>query len=145
MWETWLVKWAFNTLRPRQNEHHFADGILKCIFLNENAWISLKIPLNFVPKVRINNIPASVLIMAWRRPGDKPLSEPMMVWLLTHMCATRPQWVNELIDYILTFEARYCFHECNLLRLSPNLVGMYLGARSRPSSFMGVLAHYMSV
>ena len=25
----------------------------------------------------INNIPALVQIMAWRRPGDKPLSEPM--------------------------------------------------------------------
>ena len=32
--------------------------------------------------------------MAWRRPGDKPLSEPMMVILLTHICVTRPQWVN---------------------------------------------------
>ena len=34
--------------------------------------------------------------MAWRRPGDKPLSEPMMVKLLTHICVTRPQWVNSL-------------------------------------------------
>ena len=32
--------------------------------------------------------------MAWRRPGDKPLSEPMMDSLLTHICVTRPQWVN---------------------------------------------------
>ena len=29
--------------------------------------------------------------MAWRRPGDKPLSEPMMVSLLKHICVTRPQ------------------------------------------------------
>ena len=50
----------------------------------------------FVPKVRIDNIPALVQIMAWRRPGDKPLSEPMMVQLLTHICVTRPQWVNSL-------------------------------------------------
>ena len=42
----------------------------------------------------INNIPALVQIMAWRRPGDKPLSEPMMVNLLTHICVTRPQWIN---------------------------------------------------
>ena len=34
--------------------------------------------------------------MAWRRPGDKPLSEPMMVSLPTHICVTRPQWVNNL-------------------------------------------------
>ena len=83
-----------NTLRPRQNGRHFADDIFKCIFLNENAWILLKISLKFVPKVRINNIPALIQIMAWRRPGDKPLSEPMMDNLLTHVCVTRSQWVK---------------------------------------------------
>ena len=83
-----------NTLRPRQNGSHFTDDTFKCIFLNENAWISLKISLKFVPKVQINNIPALVQIMAWRRPGDKPLSEPMIVSLLTHICVTLPQWVN---------------------------------------------------
>ena len=83
-----------NTLRPRQNGRHFADDIFKCIFLNENVWIPLKISLKFVPKGPINNIPAVVQIMAWRRPGDKPLSEPVMVSLLTHICVTRPQWVN---------------------------------------------------
>ena len=61
-------------------------------FLEWNAWILLAISLKFVPKGPINNIPALVQIMAWRRPGDKPLSEPMMVWLLAHICVTRPQW-----------------------------------------------------
>ena len=84
-----------NTLRPRQNGRHFPDDIFKGIFLNENEWISLKISLKFVPKVRINNITALVQIMAWRRPGDKPLSGPMMVSLLTHLCVARPQWVNQ--------------------------------------------------
>ena len=83
-----------NTLRPRQNGRHFPDDIFKYIFLNENVWISLKISLKFIPKVRINNIPPLVQIMAWRRPGDKPLSEPMMGNSLTHICVTRPQWVN---------------------------------------------------
>ena len=83
-----------NTLRPRQNGRHFADDIFKRIFLNENVLISLKISLKFVAKVRINNIPALVQIMAWHRLVDKPLSEPMMVSLLTHICVTRPQWVN---------------------------------------------------
>ena len=91
-----LVCVGFNTLRPRQNGRHFADDIFKCIFFNENAWISLRISLKFVPEVRINNIPALVQIMAWRRPGDKPLSKPMMVSLLTHICVTRPQWVNAI-------------------------------------------------
>ena len=85
---------CINSLRPRPNRRHFADDIFKCIFLNENAWISLKISLKFVPKVRINNIPALVQMMAWRRPGDKPLSEPMVVSLLTHICVARPQWVK---------------------------------------------------
>ena len=43
--------------------------------------------------LKFNNIPALVEIMAWRRPGDKPLSEPMMVTLLTHICVTPSQWV----------------------------------------------------
>ena len=42
----------------------------------------------------MNNSPALVQIMARRRPGDKPLSEPMMVRLQTHICVTRPQWVK---------------------------------------------------
>ena len=74
-----------DTLRPRQNGCHFADEIFKCIFLYENAWILIKISLKFVPKGPINNIPALVQIMAWRRPGDKPLYEPMMLCLLTHI------------------------------------------------------------
>ena len=52
----------------------FADDIFKCIFFNENIWIVIKISLNFVPKGPINNISSLVQIMAWRRPGDKPLS-----------------------------------------------------------------------
>ena len=35
--------------------------------------------MEFVPKFRIYNISALVQIMAWRQPGDKPLSEPVMV------------------------------------------------------------------
>ena len=88
------------TLRPRQNGRHFADDIFKCIFLNENAWILIKISLKFVPKGSINNIPALVQIMAWRRPGDKPLSEPMLVRIPTHICVTRPQWVNSMLPNI---------------------------------------------
>ena len=88
----------FDTLRPRLNGRHFADDIFKCIFLNENAWIAIKISLKFVPKGPISNIPALVQIMAWRRPGDKPLSEPMMASLPTHICVTRPQWVKPLSD-----------------------------------------------
>ena len=84
----------FNILRPKQNGRHFADDTFKPIFLNENMWISIKISLNVVSKGPIHNIAALVEIMAWRRSGDKPLSEPTVVRLLTHIYVTRPQWVN---------------------------------------------------
>ena len=41
-------------------------------------WISLTISLKFVPKVKINDIPALDQKMAWRQPGEKPLSEPIV-------------------------------------------------------------------
>ena len=78
----------------------FADDIFKCIFLNDNVWFPIKISLKFVPKGRINNSPALVQIMAWRRPGDKQLSEPMMVSLPTHICVARPKWVNFNVDLV---------------------------------------------
>ena len=101
--EIYIIHEFINRLRPRQNRRHFADDTFKPIFLNENIRISIRISLKFVPKVPINNIPALVQIMAWRRPGDKPLSEPMMVNLPMHICVTRPQWVkhkNEMINTI---------------------------------------------
>ena len=93
-----IIKVYVNTLRPSNNGRHFADEIFKCIFLNENVWIPIKISLKFVSKGPINYILALVQIMAWRRPGDKPLSEPMMVKLLTHICVTRSQWVKTIDD-----------------------------------------------
>ena len=75
-----------NTLRPKQNETKLS---------NVFSWI--KNSHKFVPNGPINNIPALVQIMVWCRPGDKPLSEPMMVRLPTHTCITRPQWVNRIV------------------------------------------------
>ena len=46
--------------------------------------------------------------MAWRRPGDKPLSETMMVSSPTHKCVTRPQWVK--------YRVPVDFINCHLLR-----------------------------
>ena len=58
---------------------NLADDTFKYKFVIEKVLISIKISLKFAPKGPINNIPALVQIMAWCRPGDKPLSEPMMV------------------------------------------------------------------
>ena len=82
----------YNSSPPGQNGRHFAEDIFKRIFLNENVCISIKISRKFVPKGSFNNIPPLVQIMAWGVPGDKPLSEPMMLRLPTHICITRPQW-----------------------------------------------------
>ena len=54
----------------------------------------MKISLKFVSKCPINNIPTMAQIMAWHRPGDKPLSEIIMFSILTHICVARPQWVK---------------------------------------------------
>ena len=97
-WYPVMQPGPFNTLRPRQNGHHFPDGIFKCIFLNENELFSIKISLKSVPKGPINSIPVLVQIMVWRRPGDKPLSEPMLVCLMAHICVTQSQWFNAFKD-----------------------------------------------
>ena len=55
-----------------------ADDSFKCIFLNAKDKIPIRISFKFVPRSLIDNIPALFQIMAWRRPGDKPLSEPML-------------------------------------------------------------------
>ena len=81
------TKWT--TFRGRHIQTYYP-------FFNGNVWISTKISLKFVPKGPINNIPALLQIMSWRRQGDKPLSETMMVSLLMHICVTRPHWVNAI-------------------------------------------------
>ena len=89
---------CIKTLRPRQNGRHFANDTFKRIFLNENVEILINISLKFVPKGPISNIQALVQTMAWSRTGDKPLTEPLLVRLLTHICVTRPQLVNHCAE-----------------------------------------------
>ena len=76
-----------------QTAQHLPDDILLFISLNENIWFSINISLKLVAMCAIDNIPVLVQMMAWHRPGDKPLSKPMMVSLPTHI-VTRPQRVN---------------------------------------------------
>ena len=58
-----------------------ADDIFKCIvyILNENDKIPIQTSLNLVPRNPIDNNPALVQVMTWRRTGDKPLAEPVMI------------------------------------------------------------------
>ena len=64
--------WGREKMAARQPfQTHFLEWNCDVFFI--------KISLIFVPKGSISSIPSLVQIMAWRRPGDKPLSEP--IWL----------------------------------------------------------------
>ena len=76
----------------------------------------LKFHWSLFPRVPINNIPALVQILAWRRSGDKPLSEPMMVSLPMHIRVTRPQWVKRH-----GFKCYWCIFRMLVLYSSPLL------------------------
>ena len=81
-----------SVLRPPLME--VADNIFICIFLNETFWILIKISLKLVRKGPIANNSALVQIMAWRRIGDKPLSETMLTQFIdTYICGIRGRWV----------------------------------------------------
>ena len=81
----------------------------KRIFVNENVWISIKISL----KTPTNNIPTMVQIMVWRPPGDKPLSELVMVMLPAHICVTRHQrqWVKRFRNVLKPAEFPWWRHQ----------------------------------
>ena len=71
---------------------------LQPTFFNTFSWKKMdafRISLRFVSQGPIKNIPALWHKIAWRGPGNKPLSEPMMVRLPTHICVTRPLWVDK--------------------------------------------------
>ena len=63
-------------------------AIFQKILSNTLSWMKMyefQLRFHWNPKGQINNIPALVQIMAWCRPGDTPLSEPMMAslcWLI---------------------------------------------------------------
>ena len=98
-WLLILLIWHITWTHCEYKMTDFLTDIFKCIFLNENVWISINISLTFVLTSQINNIPALVQIMAWHRPGNKPLSEPMMFSLLMHVCITWTQWVKHGLKY----------------------------------------------
>ena len=90
----------FLVFRPPINLTHWGwdkmVAIFRTTFSNAFSWMKMYkfcFRLSLFP---INNISALVQIMAWRRPGDELLSEPMMVSLLMHICVTPPQWFRAL-------------------------------------------------
>ena len=96
---TLAARCKINSYIRGQNVHHFADDIFKYIFLDETVCISIEISRNFVPNGPIDNVPALVQVLTWCWTGERPLSEPMMVALLTHICVTLPQWQPHAISH----------------------------------------------
>ena len=69
--------------------------IFQTTFLKALYWMKMyKFRLRFHGSLFLG-VSALVQIITWRRAGDKPLSEPMMICLLTYICVTRPQWVKD--------------------------------------------------
>ena len=77
---------GINTLRLRQNGSHLAHNTFKWIYFNKNIWIVNTISLKFVPMSPINNKSSLVQVMTWRLTGNKPLSEPTVLYWC--MCIT---------------------------------------------------------
>ena len=84
-----------------------ANDFFYCIFLNENVRIPIQISLKYVPRSPIDNKPALVQVMAWRRAGAKPLPDPFWhrsmapVWsnsTLVHVRAWHPiTWTPDIL------------------------------------------------
>ena len=83
-----LAHWAETKWTPFRRRHFHVN------LLELDISILTKISLNFHAKGLINTIPALVEIMAWHQPGNKPLSEPMMIIILMH------QWVKHCTYHI---------------------------------------------
>ena len=89
-------------------------AISQTTFWNAFSWMKMYefcIRFHWIvfPRIQLTSIPTLVQIIAWRRPGDKQLSEPMMVSLLTHICITQPQWVKQMI-----YHYQYVFNDSPL-------------------------------
>ena len=90
---------------PGQNCRHLADDRSNYIFMNKNVCILIRISLKFVPKGPIDNKPALVQAMAWRRIGDlnQCLSNS-----LTHICGTRGGWVKRAHISLIPHSSMLC-------------------------------------
>ena len=96
-----IINCAFNTMSPRQNGRYFSYGIFTCILLKENAWISIKMSVKFVPEGPINTIPTLDYILAWPQSGDKTLSK----WWhsSTDSSIRHPNWISSVNICIVTY------------------------------------------
>ena len=67
------------------------------------------------------NIPTLIQIMAWHRSGDKPLSEPLMVSLPTHIYVTRPNELKRDHAWLINFHSKTLLIKYNIDNLRMRL------------------------
>ena len=85
--------------------------------MNENVCIFIHISLNFAAKDPVNNNPALVQVMVWHQPGDKPLSEPIMVYFtdayMRHVDSIGVAYVTNihLRNKIILSQTIYCLSQ----------------------------------
>ena len=90
-----------STLRPRQNGRRFQD-ILKCVFLNENVWISIKISLKLLPKGPISAMP--VLVPGCKVPTFLAATKQLYEWYFLSVCpSVTPFWLCSHHRIIMKF------------------------------------------
>ena len=132
----WVMN--FNTLRPEQNGHHFADNLFKWIFFfNKNVWISIKFSMNFIPRGLIDNksIPVFTIgsdndiepnkpqaitftlvqVMAWCHQATSHYLNQCWPRSMSPYGVTRPQWVNPWVGVksstiLNSIEIQICFY-----------------------------------
>ena len=87
MW--WVTHWGWDKMTAflQTTFSHTFSWMKIVVFLFEFHW-------NLFPGILLINRPALKQMMACYRVGTKPLSGTKLVRLLTHICVTRPRWVN---------------------------------------------------
>ena len=91
----WLIQRHFfvNTLGPRQNDRHFPDDIFNCILLKENICLKFQIKCSKLYNLQYSSIGLD--------NGLAPTRRQAIIWTIyrlpTHVCVTRPEWVNQII------------------------------------------------
>ena len=86
-----------NTLGLKQNNRHIVDNIFKCIFLNENVWLSIEISLTFVPREQLT------ILHHWFRQWFgtyQVTSHYLHQWWLVYWCIYASLSLNELIQMV---------------------------------------------
>ena len=91
------------TFRPSQDVSNVISWTRMYRFLLRFHW-------SLLPMGSVKYVSALVQIMTWHRPCNRPLTEPMMVIFLTHMCITWPLLLNNRTMLIRRRLQNYCKH-----------------------------------